>query len=132
MENKNFQNFINLLKKLEPDSSFLAHSKTAIISTDQATRVLRLPMRFFEGITVRTSFAFASIVIIAAIVSISIFASPTSRLAGSLDDSTLVVEATEANLQIEIAEAAYFDQSAQRVALALDKISGVEEEKEND
>ncbi|PIR87831.1 MAG: hypothetical protein COU10_02505 [Candidatus Harrisonbacteria bacterium CG10_big_fil_rev_8_21_14_0_10_45_28] len=128
MENKKFQNLIALIAKITPDSGFFARSKSEILSTPQSARGFSFPIRIFEGITPRTAFAFASIFLVVIISGASYLSSSSSQLASSLNDTALVKEATQATFEIQIAEAAYFDESADKVALALDKIAGVSSE----
>lgn len=127
IENKKFKKITELFKQINPDRDFLLRSTAIITSSEQnLARRFTLPSRLIEGITPKAAFAFASIFLVAIVASISYFAGP-GRLASSLNDKTLAQEATQANLQIDIAEAVYFDQSAEKVALALDKIAGTKE-----
>ena len=128
MENKKFQNLIALIKKIEPSADFLHQSKMTIAVTLQEEKAKQksirfIPMRMVEGITLRSTFAFASIFLVAIVASTAYFTTTSNHLAKSLDDKALAQEATSLDFEIQIAEAAYFDQSARQVALALDKIS---------
>ena len=126
MDNIKFQNLVHLLKKVKPDASFFLRSKIEVISSPQETKVLSFPTHLFEKITTRTAVSFASIFLVVVAVGISYLTSVSNQLGGSLDNQVLVKEAVQAELEIQIAEAVYFDRSAEKVALALDKIAGID------
>lgn len=123
MENQKFQKVIKHLQRIEPNPEFLAKSKQIIFRAEQEPARPKILWRMFEGINVRTAFAMASVVLVAVVSSAVYFSNSTSRLTSSLNDQAIAREATSMHFEIQIAEASYFDDSAEKVAMALDKIA---------
>ncbi|PIR86758.1 MAG: hypothetical protein COU11_04605 [Candidatus Harrisonbacteria bacterium CG10_big_fil_rev_8_21_14_0_10_49_15] len=125
--NKKFTTVTNLLRSLEPSREFMVRSKQMILSTAQEPLrrlPFRLPVRLPEGVTIQTAFAFASVILVVLAGGVTYFNTSSGQLAQSFNDDTLMQEVRTASFEIQIAEAQYYDQSATAVALALEKISG--------
>ena len=115
------------LKKIEPNSSYLSQSKKTILLSEQeptqeSIKSILRP-RFLEGISLRTSFALASLLLIIITGSVSYLKSSSTPLAGSLNDEALAQEINSIDFQVQVKEVSYFNQSARDVSLALDEIS---------
>ena len=123
MINQKFEKVISLLRSVEPDRDFVARSKRLILATAQEPRQ-RFSLSFLEGVTVQTAFAYASIIMVMFVGGVTYLKSTPAHLSQSLNDDVLVQEVRSASFEIQIAEARYYDESADAVALALEKLAG--------
>jgi len=116
-------------KSLSPRAEFLANSKTRILMTRQEQPALRLTLaqRIRESLTVGSAVAMASLLLIVVLGGISYVgqhsAAVATKTAADTESIALLHEASQLTASVQIKEVDNFTQSAESVAVALDKLS---------
>jgi hypothetical protein len=121
--NKNLLTFFKSAKTLSPRQEFLSVSKQIIINTQQQQPMFAVTrIRLFNSLKFSAALAFASFLLFALLNGSSSFSGGGSTALINSKDQ-LLGEANLTNFQLQIKEAAYYAQTADQVAVALDEIS---------
>lgn len=112
-------------RTLMPRAEFMAQSR--LRATQNVQEPAQRPVfgaRFFESLTAGSALALASLLLIIVLGGVSYLAKRGGQVAAttSLSNDSLVREATGLTFKVQIKDAEYFDQSAEQVVQALDKI----------
>ncbi|MDO8601762.1 MAG: hypothetical protein Q7R62_01340 [bacterium] len=124
---KIIENFLKQFQKIEPRSSYLERSKGLILaSTQEAMHEEVLKTHFWSGMRLGIAISLSSLVLVALVGGFSYYQNKT---VASLNDKALAAEAVAAARQfnLQISDAGYYTESAARVSMALDEISGCKE-----
>lgn len=126
MKNK-LDTFFALLKNISPDADFVSRSKAQILSREQDRALPGAGVSFVSWLqshnTAKFAIGLASVVLLTTIGLSSYLGSNTRSLTRSFNNNTLTKEADSLDFQIHIKEAVYYDETAQEIAVALDKIA---------
>ncbi|PIT92899.1 MAG: hypothetical protein COU06_02855 [Candidatus Harrisonbacteria bacterium CG10_big_fil_rev_8_21_14_0_10_38_8] len=121
MINPQLEKIFNILKQIKPDQAFIAKSKAQISITPQESEKMRIFS--FEGLGLNTAIALSAFSLLFILGTASYVGNKPSTLTRDLNTDILASEVTQIDFQIEIKEAAYFAESAEQIAYALDQIS---------
>lgn len=121
----NVETLLRSLQRINPDASFVARSKAQILASSQETAPERMSVLTWLSThqTAKIAIGLASIVIVTTVGISSYVGSNTRSLSRSFNSAALSQEADSLDFQIHIKEAVYYDETAQEMALALDKIA---------
>ncbi len=112
---------------IEPRASFLERSKGLILaSAQESVHEEVLKTHFWSGMRLGVAVSFAGLMLVALVGGFSYYQNKT---VASLSDKALAAEAVAAAEQfsLQISDAGYYTESATRVSMALDEISGCKE-----
>jgi len=112
------QDLIQTLKKMQrisPDTGYARTSLAQILRTNQSSNWI------FGNALVKMAVGISAMALVV-VVSVLQVAGPSDAKMASLDDASLIAELDSKDFQIELKEAHYFNQSAERVAMALDEV----------
>lgn len=120
---KNIEEIIKQLKKIEPGEEYKNHSLRLILSSPQKQSGI-FSIRIFEMIKFGAALSLTGILMIASLS--SIFPSLNARLLApvllsNLNEDKIANEAGQVDIKITISEAKYYNESSQKVAIALDE-----------
>ncbi len=129
------QKIFTSLKRITPDSGYLAQSKASILQSTQDARTQLQPkfaFSFFERLNITGAVALGALVLLV-VGTAAFMGTPAGQLADvpSIASESLTREASEADFTLQISEAQYFDESAEQVAVALDQIADTKSKDEN-
>ncbi len=126
MEDQIF-NLFKPLRSIKPDQAYSARSKGIILATRQVVHEEVLKTHFWSGMRLGMAISLASLALIALVGGFSYYQSKT---VASLQENALASEAVAAAQQfsLQISDANYYSESATRVSMALDEISGCTEQ----
>lgn len=114
-------------QRIEPQASYMERSKGAIlVSAQEAAHEEVLKTHFWSGMRLGMAISFASLMLVALVGGFSYYQHKT---VASLNEKALATESIAAAQQfsLQISDADYYTQSASRVSMALDEISGCKE-----
>ncbi len=122
---KNIEEIIKQFKKIEPSEEYKAHSLRLILSSPQKqSEIFPIRIRIFEMIKFSAALGLTGILMI---ISLSdIFPTLNARLLSpvllsNLNEEKIKNEAGQVDIKITVAEARYYNESFQKVAVALDE-----------
>lgn len=118
---------LKAFQQIEPSASYMERSKGTILASAQdAIHEQVLQTHFWSGMRLGIAISFASLVLVALVGGFSYYQHQT---VASLNEKALATEAVDAaqQLDLQISDAHYFTESASRVSMALDEISGCKE-----
>jgi hypothetical protein len=114
-------------QRIEPQNSYMERSKgTILASAQEAVHEEVLKTHFWSGMRLGVAISFASLMLVALVGGFSYYQNKT---VASLNDKALAAEAVAVAQQfnLQISDAGYYTESAARVSMALDEISGCKE-----
>lgn len=113
--------------RIEPSNAYLERSKgTILASAQQVVHEQVIRTHFWSGMRLGVAISFASLMLVALVGGFSYYQNQT---VASLTDKALASEAVAAasEFNLQISDAGYYTESAARVSMALDEISGCTE-----
>lgn len=114
-------------KKIEPSQAYLERSKGTILASSQEAAHERVfQTHFWSGMRLGVALSLSVLVLVALVGGFTYYEQKT---VASLSDKALAAEAVAAASQfdLQISDAGYYSESAARVSMALDEISGCAE-----
>lgn len=114
-------------QRIEPQNSYMERSKgTILASMQEVAHEEVLKTHFWSGMRLGVAISFASLMLVALVGGFSYY---ENRTVASLSERALASEAVAAAQQfnLQISDAGYYSESAARVSMALDEISGCKE-----
>ena len=131
MNDNHLFTLLKQFKALTPSQDFLARSKQMIFAREQhLTPREAVPAclsgrqaRLFEGAKFVGALVLASFLLFVVLGTLSHIQTLTPSLANALNKDALQKEATSLEFQMRIKEATYYTETAEQVAIALDKIA---------
>lgn len=126
MENE-IAKILKQFQRIEPQNSYMERSKGMILaSAQEAIHEEVLQTHFWSGMRLGMAISFASLMLVALVGGFSYYQNKT---VASLNDKALAAEAVAVAKQfnLQISDAGYYTESAARVSMALDEISGCSE-----
>lgn len=118
---------LSQFKRIEPQNSYMERSKGLILASSQeAMHEQVLKTHFWSGMRLGMAISLATLMLVALVGGFSYY---ESRTVASLSEKALASEAVAAAQQfnLQISDAGYYSESAARVSMALDEISGCKE-----
>lgn len=117
-----FNQYIESLKRIEPDAGFRARTRNLIMASGQRNAIKEFGRGFWQDIAFGTALVAGSILLMLVGVMYS-YVNTNTLARKSFNEEDVLKEAQSLEFAIELGEAVYFENSADAVAAALEQIS---------
>ncbi len=120
------ERLLTKLKSIEPNKEFKERSRALILNSPQSGISIGIFNRLLNSAQFSAAFSLAAIFIFLIIGGLSMLSQRilSPALLSSLDPENLTEEAASLDFQIQLSQAEYYEESAEKVEIALNETSG--------